>query len=176
MNAAPALMGDGVVLRPLLVSDAAALFVALSDERTQRFRRADAHKDVTETERYIADTLARSRAAWAITEDGGEALGRLALREPQPSVGEFGIVLRPAAQGRGLGRKAIALAEAWAFGELGMTKLRADIDSENAASIALFTRCGYAQEAYLPAHRTTKLGVRDTVILSKHAPGHKERA
>jgi RimJ/RimL family protein N-acetyltransferase len=175
VNAAPTLAGDGIVLRPLLVSDAPALFVALSDARTQRFRRADAHKDVAETERYIIDTLERSRAAWAITENGGEALGRLALREPEPLVGEFGIVLRPAAQGRGLGTKAITLAEDWAFDTLGFSKLRADIDAGNAASIALFSHCGYAQEAYLPAHRTTKLGLRDSVILSKSARGHKER-
>lgn len=167
MNAASTLTCDGVVLRPLLISDAAALFVALSDGETQRFRRAEMHKNASETERYIIDTLARSRAAWAITQDHGEALGRLALREPDTGVGEFGIVIRRDAQGRGLGTQAIALAAEWAFSALGMTTLRADIDAENAASIALFSRCGFAQTAYLPGHRTTKLGLRDTVILSK---------
>jgi [ribosomal protein S5]-alanine N-acetyltransferase len=168
VNAAPTLRGDGVVLRPLLLSDAPALFAALSDGETQRFRRANAHETVVETGRYIADTLERSRAAWAITVDNDEALGRLALREPQAGVGEFGIVIRRAAQGRGLGAKAITLAAGWAFATLAMSKLCADIDAENAASIALFTRCGFTQEAYLSGHRTTKLGLRDSVILAKH--------
>jgi ribosomal-protein-alanine N-acetyltransferase len=168
VNPAPTLTGDGIVLRPLLLTDAPALFVALGDADTQRYRRADAHESVAETERYVTDTLQRSRAAWAITEDGSEALGRLALRAPAPGVGEFGIVLRRAAQGRGLGAKAITLAADWAFGALGLRTLRADIDTENAASIALFKRCGFTQEAFLPGHRTTKLGLRDSVILAKH--------
>lgn len=166
----PTLTSDGIVLRPLLLSDAPALFVALSDAETQKYRRANAHRTIAETERYIADTLERSRAAWAITAGRGEALGRLALREPETRVGEFGIVIRRAAQGRGLGRKAITLASAWALEDLGMTKLIADIDAENAASIGLFTRCGFTQEAYRAGHRTTKLGLRDSVILSKQRP------
>lgn len=166
MNDTPTLNGDGIVLRPLLVSDAPALFVALSDGETQKYRRADAHVSVAETERYILDTLQRSRAAWAVVE-AEEALGRLALREPEPGVGEFGVVIRRAAQRRRLGVKAITLASAWAFGSLGMTKLRADIDAENAASIALFRRCGFTQEAYLRGHRMTKLGLRDGVVLVK---------
>lgn len=170
MSAAPTLTGDGIVLRPLLLTDAPALFEALRDPDVQRYRRADAHRNAAETELYIADTLTRSRAAWAITEDDGEALGRLALRAFEPGVGEFGIVLRRAAQGRGLGAKAIALAEAWAFATLGFAKIRVDIDAENAASIALFKSRGYAQEAYLPRHRSTNLGVRDVLILSKLRP------
>ncbi len=170
MSATPTLRGDAIILRPLVLSDAPALFVALSDADVQLYRQANAHEDIAETERYVADTLARSRAAWAITENGGDALGRLALREREPGVGEFGIVIRRAAHGRGLGHKAITLAEDWAHDVLGLRKFTADIDSENAASMALFKSCGYAQEAYLPAHRTTKLGLRDVLILSKARP------
>src|SRR5262249_46259991 len=139
----------------------------LSDPEVQLYRRGDPHRSEEETLAYIEDTLTRSRAAWAITERGGEALGRLALRTPEPDVGEFGIVIRRTAQRRGLGRKALALAEVYAFDTLGLTRLTADIDSENAASIALFRSCGFAQSAFLPAHRTTKLGIRDSLILAK---------
>ena len=160
----PTLAGDGVVLRPLAISDTEALFVALSDPDVQHYRRAAPHADLAETQSYIETGIACG-LAWAITENGGEALGRLALRI-NGDVGEFGIVIRRAAQGRGLGRKAITLASAWAFEDLGMTKLTADIDAENAASIALFTRCGFIQDAYRACYRTTKLGLRDGVILS----------
>jgi len=163
----PTLTGDAIVLRPLELCDAPALFTALSDPAVQLYRRSDAHRSIDETRAYIEDTLARSRAAWAITEDGGEALGRLAFRTPEPDIGEFGIVIRRTAQRRGLGRKALALAEAFAFQEMSLTRLIADVDSENAASIALFRSCGFTQAAHLPAHRTTKLGVRDSLILAK---------
>jgi RimJ/RimL family protein N-acetyltransferase len=167
----PILAGAGVVLRPLALTDAAALFVALSDHEVQRYRRDDAHADVDETVRYIQDTLSRSRAAWAITKDGGEALGRLALRMPEPGVGEFGIVIRRAEQRRGLGLKALALAADYAFDVLGVVRLIADVDAENAPSLGLFRRAGFTNETFAPNRRVTKLGPRDSVILAKARAG-----
>jgi RimJ/RimL family protein N-acetyltransferase len=165
VSAAPTLSGSGVVLRALTLADAPALFVAMSDPEVQHYRRDAAHADVEQTRRYIEDTLTRSCAAWAITEDGGEALGRLALRNPEPSVGEIGVVIRRAAQRRGLGGKAIRLVEAHAFAALGFDRLRADIDAENAPSKALFCGAGYRHER--TARRAGHLGARDSVILVK---------
>jgi [ribosomal protein S5]-alanine N-acetyltransferase len=170
VSGAPTLVGAGIVLRPLVLEDAASLFVALSDPEVQHYRRDAAHATVEETARYIQDTLARSRAAWAVTESGGEALGRLALRVPEAGVGEFGIVIRREAQRRGLGLKALALAEAYAFDTLGLASLRADIDAENTPSLALFRCAGFTDEALLRGHRTTKLGPRDSIILAKARP------
>jgi len=163
----PTLSAAGIVLRPLELADAPALFAALSDPNVQRYRHASPHTEVSETETYILDTLAMSRAAWAITEDGGEALGRLALRVPEAGVGELGIVLRAAAHGRGLGFKALQCAETFAFTQLGLSKLTGNIDAENAASLALFTKAGFAREALLAANRITDLGVRDSVLMAK---------
>lgn len=170
MSEAPTLVGAGIVLRPLVLDDAEALFVALSDHEVQLYRRGDAHVDVAETRAYIEDTLAHSRAAWAIIEDAGEALGRLALRTPEPGVGEFGIVIRRTAQRRRLGLKSLRLADAYAFGALGLCRLTADVDVENAASLALFRRAGFTHETPAPASRRTKLGLRDSIILAKEAP------
>ena len=142
----------------------------MSDPDVQLYRLDAAHSDVSETKRYIEISLARSRAAWAITEDGGEALGRLALRVPEPNVGEFGIIIRASAQRRGLGLKALILAEAYAFDTLRLTTLRADIDAENTPSIALFRRAGFVETALLRGDRTTKLGLRDSIILAKGRP------
>jgi RimJ/RimL family protein N-acetyltransferase len=170
VTATPTLTAPGIVLRPLALTDAPALFVALSDPNVQLYRRADAHRDISETEAYIADTLARSRAAWAITEDGGEALGRLALRLPAAGVGEFGIVLRAAAQRRGLALRALLCAEAYAFGDLGLHRLTANIDTENTASLGLFAKAGFVTETLLPADRASKSGPRDSVLMAKAAP------
>lgn len=161
---------EGIILRPLLADDAAALFIALSDPAVQLHRRGDAHQSIDETRVYIADTLERSRAAWAITAGGGEALGRLALRVLAPEIGEFGIVIRRSAQRLGFGARALVLAEAYAFDQLGLVRLQADIDAENSASLALFRKSGFAHETVLPRHRTTKLGLRDSVILAKSRP------
>ncbi|WP_395646843.1 GNAT family N-acetyltransferase [Terricaulis sp.] len=159
----PTLAGARIVLRPLLMADAKALFVALSDPEVQRYRKDAPHADVAETRAYIEKSHAAG-LAWAITEDGGEALGRLALRVNGRS-GEFGIVLRRSAHRRGLALKALTLAEAYASDTLGLTRLTANIDAENAASIGLFERAGFAHDA--PRRRVSHLGARDEVVLTK---------
>lgn len=164
----PTLTGAGIVLRPLRPGDAPALFVALGDAEVQLYRRQQAHADSAETARYIEDTLARGYG-WAITEDGDEALGRLALRIVDQNAGEFGIVLRRAAQRRGLGAKALALAEAFAFGTLGLRVLRAQIDAANEASLKLFARAGFASIA---VHRD----VRDNIIMKKSQHAYQRSA
>jgi RimJ/RimL family protein N-acetyltransferase len=162
----PTLARPGIVLRPLERADAPALFVAHGDPEMQKYRLARAHKDVAETERYIDHTLERGRA-WAITEDGGEALGRIALREIRDGVGEFGIILRRDAHGRGLAAKAVKLVHDFAFADLGMHRLAAAVDSENSASLSLFLRAGFQREALLRRNWRTHTGVRDTVIMGK---------
>lgn len=171
MSRTPTLAAPGIVLRPLVRSDAPALFVALSDPQVQLYRLQDVHTCIADTQAYITDTLAKSRAAWAITADGGEALGRLALRVPEPGIGEFGIVIRAAAQRRGLSLGALGLVEPFAFSELGLHLLRANIDSENFASQALFARAGFRTDAIIPAERPSNEGPHDSVIMIKRRPG-----
>ncbi len=164
----PVLSASGVVLRPLDVADAPALFAAHGDAETHRYWSSPAHESVAQTARYIEETLAMKGAqAWAITEGGGEALGRVALFELREGVGEIGIVMRRDATGRGLASKALQLVEDHAFGERGMHRLMADIDPENNASISLFLRAGFQREGLLRGNWKTHLGVRDSVIMAK---------
>ena len=123
-------------------------------------------KNAAETERYIHDTLARG-LAWAITADGGEALGRIALRTLRAGVGELGILLRREAQGRGFASKAVRLVEAHAFGTLALHRLSATVDPDNSASLSLFLRAGFQREALLRQHLLTHRGRRDAVIMGK---------
>lgn len=164
----PVLEAAGVVLRPLDVADAAALFAAHSDAATHQYWSSPAHTTVAETTRYIAETLAIEGArAWAITENGGEALGRIALFEQRDGVGEIGIIMRREATGRGLASKALQLVDAYAFDALGMHRIAADVDPDNSASLSLFLRAGYQREGLLRGNWKTHLGVRDSVILGK---------
>jgi RimJ/RimL family protein N-acetyltransferase len=159
---------DGIVLRPLTPADAPALFIAHSDPEVQRYRRRPPHKTLAETEAYVDYTIQRAEGhAWAITESGDEALGRIALRSPYPGVGEIGILLRREAQRRGLGSKSIQLIEQYAFGPLGMHRLMADIDSENNASLSLFLRAGFEREGLMRRHWLSPHGARDVVIMAK---------
>jgi RimJ/RimL family protein N-acetyltransferase len=164
----PVLQAPGIVLRPLLVTDAEALFAAHGDDATHKYWAGPAHKDVAETAAYIAETLERpTTCGWAITETGGEALGRVALFEVRDGVGELGVIMCPAARVRGFARRAVELVTDYAFAARSLHRVFADIDPDNSASISLFLRAGYAREALLRGFWKTHLGIRDSMIMAK---------
>lgn len=168
MHVPPNLEAAGVVLRPLGVADADALFVAHRDEQTHLFWSEPAHASVAETAKHVEETLAIPGArCWAITEAGGEALGRIALFVLRQGVGEIGIIMRPDATGRGLASKALHLVCDYGFTTLDLHRIAADIDPENNASISLFLRAGFQREGLLRGNWKTHLGVRDTVMMGK---------
>lgn len=168
MTDTPILEAPGAVLRPLVVADARALFAAHGDAETHKYWAGPAHKTIAETERYIAETLeAPTTRGWAITESGGEALGRIALFQVRAGVGELGIIMRRDAHGRGLASKAVKLVCDYAFRELDMHRIVADVDPDNNASLSLFLRAGFQREGLLRGNWKTHLGVRDSVILGK---------
>jgi RimJ/RimL family protein N-acetyltransferase len=167
----PTLAADDIALRPLTVDDAPALFVAHSDPETHHYWSSPPHADAGETARYIERTLTASGAnAWAITRDGGQALGRIALFVLREGVGEVGVILRRDAQGRGLAATALQLVEQYAFNDLGLHRLVADIDPDNNASLSLFLRAGFQREGLLRGNWKTHIGVRDSVIMGKLRP------
>lgn len=164
----PNLEAAGVVLRPLEVADAEALYAAHGDERTHHYWSSPALKSVAETADYIRGTLDMTGAhVWAITETGGEALGRIGLFIEREGVGEIGIIMRPEATGRGLASKALNLVVAYGFENLDLHRIGADIDPDNTSSISLFLRAGFQREGLLRGNWKTHLGVRDSVIMGK---------
>jgi RimJ/RimL family protein N-acetyltransferase len=164
----PRLEAPGTVLRPLELADADALYAAHSDEKTHHYWSSPAHKSIAQTRDYIADTLALPGAhVWAITESGGEALGRIGLFSERDGVGEVGIIMRREATGRGLASKALNLVVEHGFGPLGLHRIAADIDPDNLSSISLFLRAGFQREGLLRGNWKTHLGIRDSVIMAK---------
>jgi [ribosomal protein S5]-alanine N-acetyltransferase len=162
------LEAPGAVLRPLETADAEALFAAHGDPETHKYWASPAHRSVEETARYIEETLAIEDAhAWAITESGGEALGRIALFVQREGVGEIGILMRREATGRGLASTALDMVVRYGFDTLGLHRIGADIDPDNSASISLFLRAGFQREGLLRGNWKTHLGIRDSVIMAK---------
>jgi len=168
MTSTPTLSAPGAVLRPLEIADADALFAAHGDAQTHTYWSSPAHKSPAETAEYIRATLNLPGAhAWAITENGGEALGRIGLFSEREGVGEIGIIMRPEATGRGLASKALGLVTAYGFDELALHRIAADIDPDNTSSISLFLRAGFEREGLLRGNWKTHLGIRDSIIMAK---------
>ncbi|MDX2235227.1 MAG: GNAT family N-acetyltransferase [Hyphomonadaceae bacterium] len=158
------------VYRPLVIDDADALFVAHSDPEVHHFWSGPAHVSLEECRDYLARTLAMSPHQWALTKDGGECLGRLSLFPHRAGVAEIGVIMRRAAQGLGLAGEALDFVARHAFMDLGVERLWADVDPDNAASLRLFERHGFVREAVLRHNWKTHIGLRDSVILARFAP------
>lgn len=63
---------------------------------------------------------------------------------------EFGILIADDdSRGKGYGTKATSLMVDYAFNELGMHKVTAEVLSENAPSIAMFKKCGFSIDGCL---------------------------
>lgn len=164
----PVLRSGTVVLRPLTIADAEALFVAHGDREVHHFWSGPAFTSAAQTREKIAEWLARDTVeTWAITQNDGDALGRITLMHHRDGVAEIGVILRRDAQGRGLAGAALRRMETYGFGESDLHRLFADADPDNVACIALFERAGFVREGLLRGNWKTHLGVRDSVILGK---------
>lgn len=164
----PTFKGQRGVYRPLVIGDAPALYVAHADPAVHRFWSSDVHVSLEESTRYTAETLAVENSQhWAITEAGGEALGRVSLFIRREGVGEVGVIVRTATQGKGLTGEALRFVVAHGFEALKLHRIEADIDPDNAASLRLFERNGFTREGLLHHNWKTHLGLRDSVILAR---------
>jgi RimJ/RimL family protein N-acetyltransferase len=96
---------------------------------------------------------------------GGPFLGSLVLHsfDWHHRRCEVGFWLVPAARGRGLGSRAVALAVSWALGELDLLRVEMTTTPDNDAVFALARRLGFTHEGVL-RRRNVERGVRVDVV------------
>jgi RimJ/RimL family protein N-acetyltransferase len=179
----PPLRDDRVVLRPLRADDAAAWARAFVDDPALGWL-AGEPADPTEAE--LRERITAKRPAQAAE---GSALD-LAITEP-PSVAfcgsvllhhvdwtdlraEVGVFLVPAARGRGLAARAVALLTDHALGPLGLGRVQAMTFPENAAMRAAWARAGYVEEGVLREYALERGRRRDFVLAARLASDRRE--
>ncbi|MFG2752475.1 GNAT family N-acetyltransferase [Streptomyces xanthophaeus] len=79
----------------------------------------------------------------AITTDGGAPLGEVMLR-CAPEGTEIGYAVGPAHRGQGLAARAVRVMALYAFEQLGVDEVILELEAENAASVAVATKAGFA--------------------------------
>jgi len=161
------LEGDEVVLRRLRPDDAPA-YVAAFRADPELGRLLGMEEDPVE-----ARVRERAERLPALAADG--RIVELAIGEP--FVGsvilhsfdehhrrcEVGFWLVPAARGRGVGSRAVALAVSWAFEQLDLLRVEMTTTPDNAAVFALARRLGFTQEGVL-RKRNVERGQRVDVV------------
>ncbi|WBB63994.1 GNAT family N-acetyltransferase [Streptomyces sp. WMMC500] len=146
LPAAPALL-----LRPWEQPDAPAFLSAYQDDDTRRWhtRRPSSEAEVREWfDAYRRDWAQERGGHWAIAEDGGAVLGRIALRDMDfdDGVATVAYWVLPAARGCGVATHALAALTVWALGEVGFHRLELDHSTRNVASCRVAVKAGYLLE------------------------------
>ena len=141
---------DGLLLRPWRPADAPAFLSAYDDPTIRHWhtRWPRSEDDVHEwLESFHRGWTAEIRASWAVTRDGDEVLGRMALSSMNldDGIGGCAYWVLPAARGMGVAPRALKALSAWAF-DAGFHRLYLDHSTRNDASCRVAEKAGFRLE------------------------------
>jgi [ribosomal protein S5]-alanine N-acetyltransferase len=143
-----------LVLRPIAAADAPMIFAVYArDPETVRYLIFRPHRDVAETEAYVADCLATppasARSYVLIRRTDGALLGAFALRRQQPHRLDCGYVLGRQWWGQGLMSEALTTVADWAMAQEAIWRIGAVCDVDNRASARVMEKAGMRREGVL---------------------------
>jgi len=166
----PTLATARLVLRPLVATDAEALFAVFSDPAVVRYWSAEPWTSVAFAEQAIARALdsyrAQSEVRFGIVlADTGALVGTVNLYHffAQNRRCEIGYALGSGHWGQGYASEALEAAIGYAFQGLDLNRIEADIDPRNGASAAVLERLGFRKEGYMPERWFVHGEMADTV-------------
>jgi RimJ/RimL family protein N-acetyltransferase len=159
-------------VRPAQAGDARAmaeLFASVAEERDGIA--TEPPVDIDER----AAVFTRSAAESVVALAGGEIIGTLHLEVSRHGFGELGMLVDRGWRGRGVGSALVAAAVGWAR-DHGLHKLCLEVFAHNAATIALYRRCGFVEEGRR-ARQYRRAGgeLRDSIMMGPAAVAGIER-
>jgi ribosomal-protein-alanine N-acetyltransferase len=151
----PTLRADRVE-RWLEASDVDALFAVFSDREVVRYWSAPAMTSRVQAEELLSEIrecfARRDLFQWGIARlDDGVVIGTCTLADvvARHRRAELGFALAHAHWGHGYANEAVGRLLRFAFDELDLHRIEADVDPRNARSIALLERLGFRREGLL---------------------------
>lgn len=159
---------ERLVLRPMQLSDLEDLFAVFSNAQVMRYWSTLPHASREVTEALIRQTINAdpARTAEFVIEFKGKVIGKAGFWQ----MPELGYLLHPDYWRRGFGREALEALIAYGFERLGLAQITADVDPENAASLALLGKLGFVETGR--QKNTLEIGGRwfDSVYLARSRP------
>ena len=154
----PSLATDRLLLRPLRLADAEAVFAFKSDPEVTRHYGQEPHRTLDETRAWIqrreVDFAHRTTLFWAFVpkgEDLAVGAGCLWNFDPTHHTAEVGYELHRSRWGQGIMTEALSAILECAFADLGLHRVEANPLAGNAASVRLLVRLGFREEGRLRA-------------------------
>ena len=152
----PVLTTDRFVLRQTVPTDAEAFFAYLSDTEVMRYYGGEPHQSVEETRAFLQRLQGnfgqRKGIRWAITfKDEDRLIGTCGLYHFDPDFhhGEIGYDLHRDFWGQGIMREAASAILTFAFTDLDLHRVEANIDIANERSKGLLLKLGFTYEGNL---------------------------
>jgi len=140
-----------LVLRPISIEDAIALFPVYRDHRAMKFMPTPPHQLVEETRAELAQEISLQGACgWAICmKDADQPIGMVNFLGQTPIPG-MGYILHPDYWGRGIVPEACRAALAYGFAHLGYDRVELWINEANSASIRVAQKLGFRLRGQIP--------------------------
>ncbi len=162
----PTLETARLLIRPLSVDDAEALFPAYSDHEVMRYWSSAPHESLDDTRAYLGREADKDAwRGWAMTlKADGSVIGTLYTGEGNSGVQEIGYLLVRRYWGQGYAREGLSRLIDLLLIEEGHRRVAADTDPDNEGSNGLLRRLGFTLEGRLRAEWETHIGVRDSFI------------
>jgi len=149
----PVLVGEMVVLRPIVARDADGMWDMCHDAEGSRLTGTVAEFTREQIDAWCTDVAGRhGRADWAITHSSDEYLGEIVLNsiDEHSRNANLRLSLRPGQRGRGFGGEALSLVLDYAFAPapegLGLHRVSLDVLSINPRARALYGSLGFVEE------------------------------
>lgn len=160
-------------LRPYKLRDSQGLFSLLTNQDVLRYFSTPKLESIEEAQSLIQDYLEGVKKGnslrWAIADkETDEFIGMMGFRKFQWENyrGEVGYGLFPEYWGKGLIKEALGLAIQFAFSELNLHSIEAQVDPNNIASAKVLEKLGFKQEAYHKQNHYFDGQFWDTVVYS----------
>ena len=178
----PAIDDGDLRLRPWTAADVETTRLLHDDEIAHWFDVAS----VPPTSEHHSAWVAQTHTEWSdsrvkatfLVEWRGRPAGSVDVRRRSDGVGVLSWVTYAPYRGRGVASRAVRLLVDWAFAELGLRRVEAEVDPLNRASLRTALRAGLRREGLLRGNTTLGGEVHDTVLLGRlsddPAPGTRE--
>jgi len=171
-NKLPTLVSERLDLRWVTQADCNDLFAVFGNPEVMKYWSSCAWTDRGQAQAYVASIqknfAAQTVLQWGICRrEQSTIIGTCSLFEIDLSQKrcEVGIILGQAAWGQGFGAEALEAVLQFAFEQLELLRLEADIDPNNPRSLALFEKQGFQREGLLRERWRVHGEVQDSVFL-----------
>ena len=155
-NSLPTIVGPRVLLRGLTEQDVPSLFEIFSNPEVMRYWSRPPFATEADAVAYLEEALrgfeAKTLFQWGLARRSDNSLlGTCTLwqLDPQNRRAEIGFALGREHWGHGFMTEGLIALIDFSFGDLGLRRLEADVDPENAPSIALLERLGFEREGFM---------------------------